>query len=327
MERLARAAERFAAQAQRRAARRPAALLRSATPTGWTTTRCSWRWASAIDWRDWCDWDARAGRARAGGAGGRGAASMPSASPSGQFCQWGFFRQWLALKAYANERGVRDRRRRADLHRLPERRGVGTAQRCSSWTPTGRPDAWWPACRRTSSAPPASAGATRCTAGAHTPRTATPGGSSACAAPSSWWTSCASTTSAALPATGRSRPASRPPIKGRWLPGPGEALFKAIAKALGPLPIIAEDLGVITPDVDGAAQEVRLPRHAHPAVRLRRRQRQPLPAAQPRAPTPWSTPARTTTTPTPAGGPRRPRRNASARAATSPPTATTSTGT
>ncbi len=46
-------------------------------------------------------------------------------------------------------------------------------------------------------------------------------------------------------------PASEPTaIKGRWLPGPGKPLFEAIAKALGPLPIIAEDLGVITPDVD-----------------------------------------------------------------------------
>ena len=38
-------------------------------------------------------------------------------------------------------------------------------------------------------------------------------------------------------------------IHGSWKPGPGEALFKAIGRALGPLPIIAEDLGVITPDV------------------------------------------------------------------------------
>ena len=36
---------------------------------------------------------------------------------------------------------------------------------------------------------------------------------------------------------------------GRWVNGPGAALFKAIARELGPLPIIAEDLGVITPDV------------------------------------------------------------------------------
>jgi 4-alpha-glucanotransferase len=36
---------------------------------------------------------------------------------------------------------------------------------------------------------------------------------------------------------------------GRWVPGPGINLFKAIQKELGDLPIIAEDLGVITPDV------------------------------------------------------------------------------
>jgi 4-alpha-glucanotransferase len=46
-------------------------------------------------------------------------------------------------------------------------------------------------------------------------------------------------------------PASEPTaMHGRWVPGPGAALFQAIADALGPLPIIAEDLGVITPDVD-----------------------------------------------------------------------------
>lgn len=45
-------------------------------------------------------------------------------------------------------------------------------------------------------------------------------------------------------------PASCPTaIEGRWVPGPGQALFDAIAKALGPLPIVAEDLGLITPDV------------------------------------------------------------------------------
>lgn len=36
---------------------------------------------------------------------------------------------------------------------------------------------------------------------------------------------------------------------GVWVPGPGKALFEAIEKALGRLPIIAEDLGLITPDV------------------------------------------------------------------------------
>jgi 4-alpha-glucanotransferase len=37
--------------------------------------------------------------------------------------------------------------------------------------------------------------------------------------------------------------------KGRWLPGPGADLFRAAEAELGPLPVIAEDLGLITPDV------------------------------------------------------------------------------
>lgn len=37
--------------------------------------------------------------------------------------------------------------------------------------------------------------------------------------------------------------------KGRWVSAPGMDLFKSLQKALGDLPIIAEDLGVITPDV------------------------------------------------------------------------------
>src|SRR2546421_85615 len=36
---------------------------------------------------------------------------------------------------------------------------------------------------------------------------------------------------------------------GTWEPGPGANFFTALQDALGPLPLIAEDLGVITPDV------------------------------------------------------------------------------
>jgi 4-alpha-glucanotransferase len=38
-------------------------------------------------------------------------------------------------------------------------------------------------------------------------------------------------------------------VKGRWVKGPGAKLFDAIEKKLGKMPIIAEDLGEITPDV------------------------------------------------------------------------------
>jgi 4-alpha-glucanotransferase len=45
-------------------------------------------------------------------------------------------------------------------------------------------------------------------------------------------------------------PASCPTAEaGQWLPGPGKDLFDAIARDLGELPIVAEDLGLITPDV------------------------------------------------------------------------------
>jgi 4-alpha-glucanotransferase len=38
-------------------------------------------------------------------------------------------------------------------------------------------------------------------------------------------------------------------VNGSWIKGPGKTLFQYISKKLGPLPIIAEDLGVITPAV------------------------------------------------------------------------------
>ncbi|MFN3704384.1 MAG: 4-alpha-glucanotransferase [Thermoflexales bacterium] len=42
-------------------------------------------------------------------------------------------------------------------------------------------------------------------------------------------------------------PANEPTaVNGRWVKGPGEALFRALRDALGELPIIAEDLGIIT---------------------------------------------------------------------------------
>ncbi len=45
-------------------------------------------------------------------------------------------------------------------------------------------------------------------------------------------------------------PASEPTaMHGRWRPGPGEDLFLALTQALGELPIIAEDLGIITQEV------------------------------------------------------------------------------
>jgi 4-alpha-glucanotransferase len=46
---------------------------------------------------------------------------------------------------------------------------------------------------------------------------------------------------------------------GEWLPGPGDRLFAALEQALGHLPIVAEDLGVITPEVDKLRQDHGMP--------------------------------------------------------------------
>lgn len=39
-------------------------------------------------------------------------------------------------------------------------------------------------------------------------------------------------------------------VNGHWVKGPGAALFSRVREALGELPVIAEDLGVITPEVE-----------------------------------------------------------------------------
>jgi 4-alpha-glucanotransferase len=55
-------------------------------------------------------------------------------------------------------------------------------------------------------------------------------------------------------------PASEPTaINGEWVKAPGRALFHALEAALGPLPLVAEDLGMITPEVDALRQELGLP--------------------------------------------------------------------
>lgn len=49
-------------------------------------------------------------------------------------------------------------------------------------------------------------------------------------------------------------------VNGHWVPGPGMDLFNALREALGPnLPLIAEDLGVITPDVEALRDGLELP--------------------------------------------------------------------
>jgi 4-alpha-glucanotransferase len=46
---------------------------------------------------------------------------------------------------------------------------------------------------------------------------------------------------------------------GQWLPGPGADLFRSTREIMGQLPFIAEDLGLITPDVRRLREEFHLP--------------------------------------------------------------------
>jgi 4-alpha-glucanotransferase len=48
-------------------------------------------------------------------------------------------------------------------------------------------------------------------------------------------------------------------ISGRWVPGPGAELFQAVQNALGTLHIIAEDLGMITPEVEALREQLGFP--------------------------------------------------------------------
>ncbi len=55
-------------------------------------------------------------------------------------------------------------------------------------------------------------------------------------------------------------PAGEPTaVNGAWVRGPGAAFFSALKNALGDLPIVAENLGVITPEVEGLRNQFDFP--------------------------------------------------------------------
>lgn len=55
-------------------------------------------------------------------------------------------------------------------------------------------------------------------------------------------------------------PASEPTaMNGTWMKGPGAAFFEALQRALGPLPLVAEDLGAVTPEVTALRERFGFP--------------------------------------------------------------------
>jgi 4-alpha-glucanotransferase len=48
-------------------------------------------------------------------------------------------------------------------------------------------------------------------------------------------------------------------VRGRWAPGPGAEFFRSVQRQLGPLPVIAEDLGLITKAVEKLREDLGFP--------------------------------------------------------------------
>ncbi|MBI5919962.1 MAG: 4-alpha-glucanotransferase [Nitrosomonadales bacterium] len=208
------------------------------------------------DWKDWCDWGLELAR-REERALSAARAELSDDVEFWRFCQWCFFRQWRKLKQYANERGVQivgdipifiayqsaEVWARQELFDLAEdyRPAVVAGVPPDFFSETGQrwgnPLYHWAAHEAEGYA---------------------------------WWIERIRNTIALVDIVRIDHfrgfagyweiPASEPTaIQGRWMPGPGDKLFHAIQNALGKLPIIAEDLGVITPDVVALREQFGLP--------------------------------------------------------------------
>ena len=95
---------------------------------------------------------------------------------------------------------------------------------------------------------------------------------------------------------------------GHWVTSPGREVLAALVETAGPGTLVAEDLGVITPEVDALRTEFGLPGMKVLQFAFDGDAGQPLPARRTTASRASSTPAPTTTTPRSAGGPRSTRR-------------------
>ena len=212
--------------------------------------------AEAHDWRDWCDWgDALARREPTALAAAR--ASHAERVHFWRFGQWSFYRQWAALKAHANARGVQivgD----TPIFIAHQSAEVWAQPHLFELDDIGRPTA-------VAGVPPDFFSATGQRWGNPLYRWSEHAKDGFV-----WWVERVRRTFELVDivridhfrgfAAYWEIPASEPTaIKGEWITAPGEALFKAITRALGPMPIIAEDLGVITPDVDALRKRFGFP--------------------------------------------------------------------
>lgn len=245
MDRLARAAQRFASNAG--PADRAAFEAFRDHHAGWLHDYALFMTlAERHAWRDWCDWDAPLA-AREPAALQAAARAQAERVYFYEFGQWCFFRQWAALKAYANGRGVKivgD----APIFIAYQSAEVWARRELFELGADGRPTV-------VAGVPPDAFSATGQRWGNPLYRWRAHADEGY-----AWWTQRIRGIFELVDIVRIDHfrgfagyweiPAGEPTaMVGRWLPGPGPALFEAIARALGPLPIIAEDLGIITPDV------------------------------------------------------------------------------
>jgi 4-alpha-glucanotransferase len=255
MQRLAKAAARFAAAGT--AAQREDFARFVADHRSWIDDYALFlSLCEALDWRDWCDWEP--------GLVKREPAALAAARQQHaeriafwQFCQWRFYRQWAQLKAYANGRGVQiigD----TPIFIAYLSAEVWANQHLFELDASGRPTV-------VAGVPPDFFSATGQRWGNPLYRWKAHAEDGF-----AWWVERIRRTFELVDIVRIDHfrgfagyweiPASEPTaVKGRWVPGPGEALFEAITRALGPMPIIAEDLGVITPDVDALRRKFGFP--------------------------------------------------------------------
>jgi 4-alpha-glucanotransferase len=206
--------------------------------------------------REWCDWPP-ALAAREPAALSKARAQLADRVAFWKFCQWAFLRQWLRLKAYANGKGVQivgD----TPIFIAHQSAEVWAHQQLFDLGADGRPTV-------VAGVPPDYFSATGQRWGNPLYRW-----SEHARDGYAWWVERVRRTFELVDIVRIDHfrgfagyweiPATEPTaIRGRWAPGPGEALFEAIAQALGRLPIIAEDLGVITPDVEALRKRFALP--------------------------------------------------------------------
>jgi 4-alpha-glucanotransferase len=255
LQRLARAAERFGADsgADDRAEFRAFCDANA----GWLADHALFMaLAEAHGWAPWGDWPGPLAR-RDPTALAEALVAHAARIGFWEFCQWCFFRQWRALKAYANERGIRiigD----TPIFIALQSAEVWARQELFELDSAGRPLV-------VAGVPPDAFSTTGQHWGnplyrwrAHEDEGF------------AWWVERVRRTFELVDivridhfrgfAAYWEIPAhERTAINGHWVPGPGAALFNAIAHELGAMPIIAEDLGVITPDVVALRQQFSFP--------------------------------------------------------------------